>query len=98
MASDDRAAVLLKRLDKLAEQRSTWEHHWQQIAEYIVPRKADVTKSRSAGDKRMELIYDGTAIHAAEMLSASLHGMLTNPSMAWFDLAFVEEELNTDEE
>ena len=98
MASDDRAAVLLKRLDKLAEQRSTWEHHWQQIAEYIVPRKADVTKSRSAGDKRMELIYDGTAIHAAEMLSASLHGMLTNPSMAWFDLAFVEEELNTDDE
>ena len=98
MAEDDRARVLLKRLDKLAVQRSTWEHHWQEVAEYVVPRKADVTKQRSAGDKRMEQIYDGTAIHAAEMLSASLHGMLTNPSMQWFDLAYLDEALNTDDE
>lgn len=98
MAEDDRARVLLKRLDKLAVQRATWEHHWQEVAEYIVPRKADVTKQRSAGDKRMEQIYDGTAIHAAEMLSASLHGMLTNPSMQWFDLAYLEEDLNLDDE
>jgi hypothetical protein len=98
MAEDDRARVLLKRLDKLAVQRSTWEHHWQEVAEYVVPRKADVTKRRSAGDKRMEQIYDGTAIHAAEMLSASLHGMLTNPSMQWFDLAYLDEDLNTDDE
>jgi hypothetical protein len=98
MAEDDRARVLLKRLDKLAVQRSTWEHHWQEVAEYVVPRKADVTKQRSAGDKRMEQIYDGTAIHAAEMLSASLHGMLTNPSMQWFDLAYLDEDLNTDDE
>lgn len=98
MAEDDRARVLLKRLDKLAVQRSTWEHHWQEVAEYVVPRKADVTKRRSAGDKRMEQIYDGTAIHAAEMLSASLHGMLTNPSMQWFDLAYLDEGLNADDE
>jgi len=98
MAEDDRARVLLKRLDKLAVQRSTWEHHWQEVAEYVVPRKADVTKQRSSGDKRMEQIYDGTAIHAAEMLSASLHGMLTNPSMQWFDLAYLDEDLNTDDE
>jgi hypothetical protein len=98
MAEDDRARVLLKRLDKLAVQRSTWEHHWQEVAEYVVPRKADVTKQRSSGDKRMEQVYDGTAIHAAEMLSASLHGMLTNPSMQWFDLAYLDEDLNTDDE
>lgn len=98
MAEDDRARVLLKRLDKLAVQRSTWEHHWQEVAEYVVPRKADVTKQRSAGDKRMEQIYDGTAIHAAEMLSASLHGMLTNPSMQWFDLAYLDADLNIDDE
>lgn len=98
MAEDDRARVLLKRLDKLRVQRATWEQHWQEVAEYVVPRKADVTKKRSAGDKRMEQIYDGTAIQAAEMLSASLHGMLTNPSMNWFDLAYLDEELNNDDE
>ena len=98
MASDDLAVVLLKRLGELKVQRKSWEEHWQEIGEYIVPRKADITKTRSAGDKRMDNIYDGTAIHAAEMLSASLHGMLTNPSSSWFDLAYLDEELNTDDE
>ena len=98
MAEEDLAVVLLKRLDKLKVQRSTWEQHWQEIGEYIIPRKADVTKTRSSGDKRMDNVYDGTGIHAAEMLSSSLHGMLTNPSMNWFDLAYLDEELNTDDE
>ena len=98
MTADNLAAVLLKQLDKLKVQRASWERHWQEIGEYIVPRKADVTKIRSSGDKRMDNIYDGTAIHAAEMLSSSLHGMLTNPSMNWFDLAYLDEELNSDDE
>ena len=98
MAAEDLAVVLLKRLDKLKVQRSTWEQHWQEIGEYIIPRKVDVTKTRSSGDKRMDNVYDGTGIHAAEMLSSSLHGMLTNPSMNWFDLAYLDEELNTDDE
>ena len=95
---DEQAVVLLKRLETLAAQRKTWENHWQEIGDYIVPRKADVTVSRSAGDKRMEKVYDSTAIHAAELLSASLHGMLTNPSTRWFDLEYKDANLNTDDE
>jgi hypothetical protein len=42
--------------------------------------RARRTSRRSAlqGDKRTELIFDGTAIHAVEMLASSLHGMLTS--------------------
>tara|TARA_B100001013_G_scaffold266587_1_gene168392 strand:+ start:3043 stop:4665 length:1623 start_codon:yes stop_codon:yes gene_type:complete len=98
MADNDTARVLLKRLDKLKTLRSTWETHWQEIAEYIVPRKADITVRRSSGDKRTENIFDGTAIHAAEMLSASLHGMLTNPSTQWFGLDYLDIALNVDDE
>lgn len=98
MAADDRAVALLKRLDKLKSVRGTWEEHWQQIADYIVPRKGNVTRKRTPGAKRMELVYDGTAIHAAEMLSASLHGMLTNPNLAWFELAYMDREYNEDDE
>ena len=43
-------------------------------------------------------MFDGTAIHAAELLSASIHGMLTNPSTTWFDLRYLDDELNTDDE
>lgn len=96
--ADELATILLKRFASLQNQRETWESHWQEIADYVVPRKADVTKKRSPGDKRAELIFDGTAIHAAELLSASLHGMLTNASTSWFGLRYTDRELNGDDE
>ena len=92
MPTEEMAVMLLNRLSTLETQRMTWEHHWQEVADYIVPRKADITKKRSAGDKRQELIFDGTAIHSAELLSASLHGMLTNASTPWFSLRFRDNE------
>lgn len=95
---DPRAAMLLKRYGTLQTQRQNWESHWQEIADYIVPRKADITKKRTSGDKRTELIYDGTAIHAAELMSASLHGMLTNAATPWFSLRYENDELNGDDE
>ncbi len=97
MAADARAVSLIRRLDKLKSVRGTWEEHWQQIADYIVPRKGNVTRKRTAGAKRMEMVFDGTAIHAAELLSASLHGMLTNPNLSWFELAYMEREYNQDD-
>lgn len=97
MESDPQAVALLRRFRKLEESRQMWETHWQEIADYMRPRKADITKSRAAGQKRTELIFDGTAIHAAEMLAASLHGMLTNMATPWFTLRFTNSELNEDD-
>ena len=94
MASVD---PLVSRLDRryrdLANARSNWEKHWQELADYMLPRKADIVKKRTQGDKRTELIYDGTAIHAVELLASSLHGMLTSPSTPWFSMRFREREL-----
>mgnify|MGYP002525615120 FL=1 len=79
MPADKTAVTLMRRLYRLQEQRSTWEAHWQEMADFMRPRKAEITKkSQTPGAKRSELIFDGTAINAAELLSASLHGMLTN--------------------
>ena len=97
--ADKTAHLLLRRLDRLRNQRKTWESHWQEIADYMRPRKADITKKQQTpGNKRTELIFDGTAINAAELLSASLHGMLTNMSTPWFSLKFDEAEMNADDE
>ena len=97
MSNDELAHILLSRFSSLENARSTWESHWQEIADFVVPRKADVTKVRSSGDKRTELIFDGTAIHAAELMSASLHGMLTNASTKWFSLRFQDRFLDGDD-
>tara|TARA_Y100000004_G_scaffold136481_1_gene154583 strand:+ start:8123 stop:9739 length:1617 start_codon:yes stop_codon:yes gene_type:complete len=95
---NEKAVMLSKRLGSLKSQRATWEKHWQDIADFVVPRKADITKKRSAGEKRIERSFDSTAMHSAELLSASLHGMLTNPSTPWFTLRFVDDELDGNDE
>ena len=98
MAQTDKAKNLLKRFDRLKSQRQNWESHWQEVADYMQPRKADVTKSRSTGDKRTELIFDSSPLQSVELLAASLHGMLTNPSTPWFSLRFKEDDMENEDE
>ena len=98
MAKTDLTKKLLKRFDRLTSQRQNWETHWQEVADFMMPRKADVTKTRSRGDKRTELIFDSSPIQAVELLAASLHGMLTNPSTPWFSLRYKDEGLDADDE
>ena len=90
----DLARQLKDNLSRLQEKRSNWENHWQEISDYMLPRKAEITKQRARGDKRHTQIFDATAIHALELLAASLHGMLTSSSTKWFSLRFKETELN----
>jgi hypothetical protein len=98
MAQTDKAKNLLKRYDRLKAQRQNWESHWQEVADYMQPRKADVTKTRSKGDKRTELIFDGSPLQSVELLAASLHGMLTNPSTPWFSLRFKQNDIENEDE
>ena len=88
------ARQLKDNLSRLQEKRSNWEGHWQEVSDYMLPRKAEITKQRARGDKRHTQIYDATAIHALELLAASLHGMLTSSANKWFSLRFKETELN----
>ena len=46
----------------------------------------------------MEQIFDSSPIQAVELLAASLHGMLTNPSTPWFTLRFQDEEIENEDE
>lgn len=88
MQIDKLVATLDRRYQDLSNSRSNWEKHWQELADYMLPRKADITKKRTQGDKRTDLIFDGTAIHAVELLASSLHGMLTSPSTPWFSMRY----------
>ena len=98
MASTDLTKKLLSRFDRLSGQRQNWETHWQEVADYMLPRKADVTKRRSRGDKRMELIFDSSPLQALELLASSLHGMMTNPSTPWFTLKFKDQQVENEDE
>jgi len=90
--------TLIARFDRLAGRRSTWETHWQEVADYMLPRKADIVRRRSRGDKRMERIFDSSPLQALELLASSLHGMMTNPATPWFTLRFKKLEDSNDDE
>ena len=44
MAKTDLTKSLLARFDRLKGQRQNWETHWQEVADYMQPRKAIITK------------------------------------------------------
>ena len=81
-------------LSRLQSKRQTWESHWQEVSDYMLPRKSDVNRERSKGDKRNVQIYDSTAVHSLELLASSLHGMLTSQANRWFELRYKEAALN----
>jgi hypothetical protein len=90
------ARSLLKRFSGLEEARRPWTGAWQELSEYMLPRKNSFVASESgaawqgrAGDER---IFDSTPMHALELLASSLGGLLTNPSLPWFDISVKDRE------
>lgn len=88
---------LIKRFEALKSKRVTWEGHWQELADFILPRKADIVTVRTPGEKRTHRLFDATAIEANELLASALHGMLTSPQAPWFELTLRDRELAADE-
>jgi len=89
---------ILKRLDRLDSSKSQWSSHWQEILDYVMPRKAEVNVNYSKGAKRTEILYDSSAIHANTLLAASLQGTLTSASLPWFHLKVRNNDLNESRE
>jgi hypothetical protein len=89
---------LRERVAQLKANRSVWESHWQEIADYIEPRKTGFTGRVTAGEKRTARIYDNTGGHALELLAGGLHGMATSPASRWFSLRVTDDDLNEVEE
>ncbi len=88
------AKEIIKKYDKLDENRMVWKRIWQEIADYVIPRKNDIETMNVAGSKRTDKIYDSTAIHSNDLLASSLQGALTSNSVKWFKIEFTNRALN----
>lgn len=91
------AEALCKRFDRLKADRATFESHWQEVAEYVFPRRAGFNVQRAEGDKRQQKIVDSTGTNAHELLAAGLHGMASNPASRWFAIKTDNDALNEDD-
>ena len=97
MAAQDRVKKLLKQFGDRKDARRDWENTWQEIADHSLMRR-DFTVAREPGRQRGARIYDTTSRDANNLLTAALHSLLTNPATRWFDLRYLEESLNEDDE
>lgn len=90
---DDLARDLIRRHAELKSARGTWEAHWQELADFVRPQRAEFTGPRTPGDRRNREIFDGTPGQAAESLAAGLWGMVTNAANQWFALSIDDPDL-----
>lgn len=92
-----------KRLAGLKAERTSWEDHWQEIAEHCSPRrgrflggkgggKAGNTQT-NRGEKVNGKIYDATGIQAGRTLQNGMASGMTPASRPWFRLTTKDPDL-----
>jgi hypothetical protein len=95
------AEQILRRWQTLRSRRANVDEVQQELADYIIPRKAVITEhhggsavGRVEGEELTEHVWDSTAIRANELLAARIQGALTSPSIRWFSLKTRDARMN----
>lgn len=84
----------LRRRTGLRNERNSWMPHWQELSEYIWPRKFRyLSNDRNKGTKRNDKIINSEATWAARALSSNMMQGITNPASPWFRLIVSDPEL-----
>lgn len=89
----DRLKSYRRRLSALESERSTWDPHWQDISEHLLPRRSRFLSKGdqdNRGDKRNQKIVNSVGTRALNMLAAGMHGGLTSPARPWFRLGLAD--------
>lgn len=91
----ERAAALVKRFDKLKGERSTFDSHWQEVAERVWPASATfITTPQQQGDKRTEKVFDATAERALNRFAAAMDSTLTPRTQRWHAIRVDDDDIN----
>jgi hypothetical protein len=93
--AETRKTQLLRRMGALKSERSSFDSHWQEISDNLMPRAARFFVSdHNRGEKRHNQIYDNTGIRALDELAAGLMAGMTSPARPWFRLTTSDPELD----
>lgn len=82
------------RLAKLRTERSSFEPHWRELTDFVLPRRGRYFDTdRNKGNKRNQNIIDNTATLAQRTLVSGLMSGLTSPARPWFNIGTEDPEL-----
>jgi hypothetical protein len=83
-----------KQVAAMKNERSSFDAHYREIADWIKPRRTRFqTSDRNRGDRRNQKIIDSRATFASRTLSSGLMSGVTSPARPWFRLAPPDPDL-----
>lgn len=81
-------------LAALKSGRNTWDAHWREIGEYMLPRRPRfLVTDVNQGTKRNDKILHEAATKALRTLSSGMTAGITSPARPWFRLATHDPDL-----
>lgn len=91
------AKTILARWGTMMSDRTNWDAVWQDVSDYAVPRKGQITKKETGpGTNAANRLYDTTAIDAVSTLAAGHSTAITPAGTQWFAWE-APEDLKSDE-
>lgn len=86
---------LMRRWTALKNERSSWDAHWAEISDYLLPRSGRFTvNDRNRGERKHNNILDSTGTRALRTLAAGLMAGMTSPARPWFRLTTSDPDLD----
>ena len=99
MAADERSRHLVAAAKALKNDRSTFEDHWQDIADVFRPQAFPFKGEQPRpGEKRTSKMYDAAPPLALERFAAVLEALLSPRNQVWSKLVTTDDELQDDVE
>ena len=78
----------------LENERTSFESHWRDLSDFILPRRSRFSISDvNKGDRRNQKIIDSTATLAARTLRSGIMSGVTSPARPWFRLTTQDPDL-----
>jgi hypothetical protein len=96
-SSPELALKVIKRHEAMRTQRATWDTLWQDIANYVMPRKAQITNLvLQPSTEKQDQLFDSTATRANMVLANGQLAWMTPHESRWFSYEPAPEQDDID--
>lgn len=93
MAEESRKQFYIKQLSSLETERSSFDPHWRELSDFVLPRSSRFLTTERNKSKRNTNIVDPTATLASRTLSSGMLSGITSPTRPWFTLGTPDPDM-----
>lgn len=93
LGMDEGKKPFQRRLSQLKLERSSFEGHWQELSDYLAPRRGRFLVTDRNKDRRSTLILNPAGRLASRTLANGMMGGVTSPARPWFKLSTPDPDL-----